>query len=189
MMEEAFRLIDDPAGESTYLRLSTRNIRQVERERRQLARGRACRRLLAARARPRRRGGDRRDGRDHARSARRVGRVERGRPRPRACSPSPRPTCSTAAGPPRRRRAGAANAAQPYRATAVAPRPRTPVSSPSPTRRRPRCPGSAACSASASRRSASRSSARPAASPISMPPTGSTAMRLPRPLPSCCSPA
>ena len=31
MMEEAFRLIDDPAGESTYLRLSTRNIAQVER--------------------------------------------------------------------------------------------------------------------------------------------------------------
>jgi pyruvate dehydrogenase E1 component len=31
MMEEAFRLIDDPAGESTYLRLSTRNIRQTER--------------------------------------------------------------------------------------------------------------------------------------------------------------
>jgi pyruvate dehydrogenase E1 component len=31
MMEEAFRLIDDPAGESTYLRLSTRNIRQVKR--------------------------------------------------------------------------------------------------------------------------------------------------------------
>jgi len=31
MMGEAFRLIDDPAGESTYLRLSTRNIRQVER--------------------------------------------------------------------------------------------------------------------------------------------------------------
>ncbi|MFL6726309.1 MAG: transketolase [Sphingomicrobium sp.] len=31
MMEEAFRLIDDPAGESTYLRLSTRNIRQIER--------------------------------------------------------------------------------------------------------------------------------------------------------------
>jgi pyruvate dehydrogenase E1 component len=31
MMEHAFRLIDDPAGESTYLRLSTRNIRQVER--------------------------------------------------------------------------------------------------------------------------------------------------------------
>ena len=31
MMEEAFRLIDDPAGESTYLRLSTRGIQQVER--------------------------------------------------------------------------------------------------------------------------------------------------------------
>jgi pyruvate dehydrogenase E1 component len=31
MMEEAFRLIDDPAGESTYLRLSTRSIRQPER--------------------------------------------------------------------------------------------------------------------------------------------------------------
>jgi pyruvate dehydrogenase E1 component len=31
MMEEAFRLIDDPNGESTYLRLSTRSIRQAER--------------------------------------------------------------------------------------------------------------------------------------------------------------
>jgi pyruvate dehydrogenase E1 component len=31
MMEEAFRLIDDPGGESTYLRLSTRSIRQIER--------------------------------------------------------------------------------------------------------------------------------------------------------------
>jgi pyruvate dehydrogenase E1 component len=31
MIEEAFRLIDDPAGESTYLRLSTRSITQVER--------------------------------------------------------------------------------------------------------------------------------------------------------------
>ena len=31
MMEESFRLIDDPAGESTYLRLSTRSIAQVER--------------------------------------------------------------------------------------------------------------------------------------------------------------
>jgi pyruvate dehydrogenase E1 component len=31
MVEEAFRLIDDPAGESTYLRLSTRSIQQVER--------------------------------------------------------------------------------------------------------------------------------------------------------------
>jgi pyruvate dehydrogenase E1 component len=31
MMEEAFRLIDDPRGESTYLRLSTRSVAQVER--------------------------------------------------------------------------------------------------------------------------------------------------------------
>jgi pyruvate dehydrogenase E1 component len=31
MMQEAFRLIDDPEGESTYLRLSTRSIAQVER--------------------------------------------------------------------------------------------------------------------------------------------------------------
>src|SRR5689334_17387384 len=31
MMQESFRLIDDPAGESTYLRLSTRSIQQVER--------------------------------------------------------------------------------------------------------------------------------------------------------------
>ncbi len=31
MMEEAFRLIDDPQGESTYLRLSTRSIAQPER--------------------------------------------------------------------------------------------------------------------------------------------------------------
>src|SRR4051812_29649984 len=31
MIEEAFQLIDDPAGESTYLRLSTRSIRQIDR--------------------------------------------------------------------------------------------------------------------------------------------------------------
>ncbi len=31
MMAEAFRLIDAPDGESTYLRLSTRNVRQIER--------------------------------------------------------------------------------------------------------------------------------------------------------------
>jgi pyruvate dehydrogenase E1 component len=31
MMEEAFRLINDPAGESTYLRLSTRSIQQINR--------------------------------------------------------------------------------------------------------------------------------------------------------------
>jgi pyruvate dehydrogenase E1 component len=32
MMELAFRLIDDPAGESTYLRLSTRSVQQIERQ-------------------------------------------------------------------------------------------------------------------------------------------------------------
>ncbi|MGH6784127.1 MAG: transketolase, partial [Sphingomicrobium sp.] len=32
MMEEAFRLIDDQDGESTYLRLSTRSVRQIERD-------------------------------------------------------------------------------------------------------------------------------------------------------------
>ena len=32
MMELAFRLIDDPNGESTYLRLSTRSVQQVERQ-------------------------------------------------------------------------------------------------------------------------------------------------------------
>ena len=32
MMELAFRLIDDPHGESTYLRLSTRSIRQIDRK-------------------------------------------------------------------------------------------------------------------------------------------------------------
>jgi len=31
MMQEAFRLIDDPNGESTYLRLSTRSVAQIER--------------------------------------------------------------------------------------------------------------------------------------------------------------
>jgi len=31
MMEEAFKLVDDPAGESTYFRLSTRSVAQVER--------------------------------------------------------------------------------------------------------------------------------------------------------------
>ena len=32
MMEEAFHLIDDPAGESTYLRLSTRSVAQIKRD-------------------------------------------------------------------------------------------------------------------------------------------------------------
>ena len=53
MMEEAFRLIDDPDGESTYLRLSTRSIAQVERADDGWRDGALARRLLAARARRR----------------------------------------------------------------------------------------------------------------------------------------
>ena len=189
MMEQAFRLIDDPNGESTYLRLSTRAIAQVERDGRQLARGRAAGRLLAARARRGRRSGDRRDGRGHARSARRLGGAAATTFRASACSPSRRPTCSTAAGPPRRRRAGRASAGRATSSNCCRALAATPAWSPSPTPRPPRCRGSAACSGSASRRSASRSSARPAASPISMPPTGSTAPRSPKALPSCCLPA
>ncbi len=72
MMEEAFRLIDDPAGESTYLRLSTRSIAQVAARRRRLEGGCARRRLLAARTRPGCRSRDRRDGRADARGAGRL---------------------------------------------------------------------------------------------------------------------
>ena len=112
MMEEAFRLIDDPAGESTYLRLSTRSIQQVERTDDELARRRASRRLLASR-RPART--PKRRSSPWARSCPK--RSPRGRncattSPASACSPSPRPTCSTAAGPPRRQRAGQANASR-----------------------------------------------------------------------------
>ena len=145
MMEEAFRLIDDPDGESTYLRLSTRNIAPGRARRRQLARGRARRRLLAARARRRRRSGDRRDGRGHARGARGVGGADATTSPASACSPSPRPTCSTAAGPPPRRRAGAAQREPSHVEQLLSQLSRpAPASSPSPTPRRPRCPGSAA---------------------------------------------
>ena len=112
MMEEAFRLIDDPDGESTYLRLSTRTIRAGRARRRQLARRRAQGRLLAARAGHRRRSRDRRHGRGDARSARRVGGTAATTSPASACSPSPRPTCSTAAGPRRRPRAGRASASR-----------------------------------------------------------------------------
>ena len=109
MMEEAFRLIDDPNGESTYLRLSTRKIAQVERDRRRLARGALSRRLLAARAgrrMPKRRSSP------WARSCPK--RSPRGRNCARtcpasACSRSPRPTCSIAAGRRRKPRAGRAS--------------------------------------------------------------------------------
>ena len=112
MMEEAFRLIDDPAGESTYLRLSTRSIQQVERTDDSWREGALARRLLAARARPGRRSRDRRHGRGHARGARRLGGAAARTCPASACSPSPRPTCSTAAGPPRRPRAGRASASR-----------------------------------------------------------------------------
>ena len=83
MMELAFRLIDDPDGESTYLRLSTRSIRQVERQRRALARGRAARRLLAARAGRGLGSRDRRHGRSDAGGARGMGGASRGHSGPR----------------------------------------------------------------------------------------------------------
>ena len=186
MMEEAFRLIDDPDGEGTYLRLSTRSIEQVERTDDELERRRARRRLLAARAGAGRRSGDRRDGRGHARSARRLGGAERRHSRPR---PARRHLARPA---PSRLDRGAGRALEggrePSHIEQLLSQPRA--------RRRPghhrrrragiACHGSAACSASASRRSASRTSARPATSPTSTPPTASTAPRSPRPLPSCC---
>ena len=189
MMEEAFRLIDDPAGESTYLRLSTRNIQQVERDDDSWREG-----ALAG-------GYWLREPGANAEAAI----VAMGAVMPEALAAweelserhsGPRPArrhVARPASPRLDRRAGRAlegrAQAEPRRATAVAALARTPASSRSPTPRPHRCPGSAACSASASRRSASRSSARPAASPNSMPPTGSTATRSPRRLPSYCSPA
>ena len=136
-----------------------------------------------------RRSGDRRHGRGHARGARRVGGTVAPTSPASACSPSPRPTCSTAAGPRRRPARWQGDRAPSHVETPACPGSRpAPASSPSPTPRRPRCPGSAACSASASRRWASTASARPATSPTSTPPTASTAPRSPKRLPSCCSP-
>ena len=83
MMELAFRLIDDPGGESTYLRLSTRNILQVERSMTSLARRRSARRLLASRAGRGLRSRDRRHGRGDAGGARGVGGTARGHSGPR----------------------------------------------------------------------------------------------------------
>ena len=104
--------------------------------------------------------------------------------------PRPRPAQHHLARPPpprldarRRPRAGRASASQAMsKPCCRASRP-APASSPSPMPRPPRCPGSAACSASASRRSGSTASARPATSPTSTPPTASTAPRSPRRLP------
>ena len=75
MMEEAFRLIDDPARrKSTYLRLSTRIDRPGRARRRQLAGRRAAGGYWLREPGAECRGGDRRDGRGHARGARAHGR-------------------------------------------------------------------------------------------------------------------
>ena len=187
MMEEAFRLIDDPDGESTYLRLSTRSIAQPERaddswKADALAGGYWLREpgpgaeaaIVAM-------------GAVDARGARRVRRTVAPTFPASACSPSPPPTSSTAAGRRRRRRAGRASASQATSKPCSPASPPAPASSPCATPPRPRCRGSAACSASESRRSGSTASARPATSPISTPPTASTATRSPSPLPSCSS--
>ncbi len=82
MMEEAFRLIDDPAGESTYLRLSTRSIRQVERSDDRWREGALQGGYWLREPGARRRSGNRRDGRGHARGARRLGGASRRHPWP-----------------------------------------------------------------------------------------------------------
>ncbi len=73
MMEVAFRLIDDPDGESTYLRLSTRAIAQVARGNDDWREGALAGGYWLREPGDRCRSGDRRHGRGHARSARRVG--------------------------------------------------------------------------------------------------------------------
>ena len=140
MMEEAFRLIDDPDGES-HLPPPLDPLDPPGRaRRRRLERRRAEGRLLAARARPERRSRDRRDGRGHARSARRMGGAQRRHPRPRPAQrhlarPAP-PRLDRGAG----RRAGSGEReAQPRRELALAASRPAPASSPSPTPRPPPC--------------------------------------------------
>ena len=187
MMEEAFRLIDDPAGESTYLRLSTRSIRQVERsddswrdgaleggywlrepgpnaEAAIVAMGAVMPEALAA-------------WEELSEDVPGLGLLA-------VTSPDLLHRGWTAAQ--AARWDGERKPSHVEQLLSRARR-RVPASSRSPTPRRPPSPGLAACSASASRRWASRSSARPAASPISTPPTASTARRSPKRLPSYCS--
>jgi len=180
MMEEAFRLIDDPAGESTYLRLSTRNIAQIAREddgwRDGALNGGYWLREPAAGAE--------------------AAIVAMGAVMPEAlaaweelsadipglaCSRSPRPTCCTAAGSRRRPDVGREPASEAISSNCWRSLRRRPASSPCSTDRPQRCPGLAGCSASASPRSASSGSGRPAASPSSTPPTASTSARSPKP--------
>ena len=150
MMEEAFRLIDDPDGESSYLRLSTRSIRQVERTDDRWREG-----ALAGGYWLREPG-----------AGAEAAIVAMGAVMPEALaaweelrddipglgllsvtSPDLLHRGWTAA---QAARWGGEARAEPRRAVAVAARAAARASSPSPMRRRPRCPGSAECSASAS---------------------------------------
>ena len=72
MMEDAFRLIDDPAGESTYLRLSTRSIAQAKRADDSWKDGALTGAYWLREPGAERRGRDRRHGRAHARGPRRA---------------------------------------------------------------------------------------------------------------------
>ena len=146
-----------------------------------------CRRLLAARARPGRRGGDRRYGRDHARGAGCLGGAARRHARARpARHHLARPA------PPRldRAQAGALDTAErkPSHVERLLSRlsRRRRASSPSPTRRPPRLSWLGGVLGQRVARSASKDSARPATSPTSTPPTGSTPTRSPKRLPSFC---
>ena len=174
MMEEAFRLIDDPNGEFDLfppVDALDRADRAIGRE---LARGRARRRLLAAAARYRRRGGDRRDGRGDARSAGGVGRASRRRSRARATQHHLAQPASPRLDPGAGRALGRAPRAQPCRDSAVGARARRRPGDH--RRRRPRVSLVARRSARPARRAARESIAlaRPAACPTSTPPTGST---------------
>ena len=181
MMEEAFRLIDDPDGEIDLSPPLDPLDRAGRARRRRLEGRRAGGRLLAARARPRCRGGDRRMGAIDARGARRLGGAQRRRPGPR---PARRHLARPA--PPRldarrRRRAGQGKREPSHVEQLARARSRpAPASSPCSTPRPPRCHWLGGVLGQRSRRSASSASARPATSPTSTPPTASTAPRSPR---------
>ena len=188
MMEEAFRLIDDPEGESTYLRLSTRSIQQVERSDDSW------------------RDGALRGGywlREPAKGAE-AAIVAMGAVMPEALAAwqelsgdVPGLGLLAVTSPDLLHRGWtAAQAARwggerkPSHAQQLLSRAsrRVRASLRSQTQRRPRSPGSAESSASASHRWAWRGSARPATSPISMPPTALTAKQSRKPLPKSSLP-
>ena len=175
----------DETGGSVYLRLSTRPIEQIKRAMTAgAAPGDRRRRLLAAQARPQLPGRGRLYRRGRARGDP-GGRTDGGGPpRRRACSPSPRPTGSTPAGPRRSARASAASS-MPARISKSSWRTCRPIagSSPCSTAIRRRSPGSAPCTAIACDRSASSISGRPARSPTSIGTTASTPTPSSRPPP------